>query len=91
MANTKSAKKAVRKIAKRTEINKARRTQLRSHVRSVEEALASGDAQAASAALKTAQPVIAKTAKAGVIHKNTASRKISRLSQRVKALSAPQA
>ncbi len=88
MANTKSAKKAVRKIAKRTEINKSKRTILRTHVRRVEEALASGDADAAKAALQSAQPVLAKTAKAGVIHKNTASRKISRLSQRVKALSA---
>ncbi|MEL7048972.1 MAG: 30S ribosomal protein S20 [Pseudomonadota bacterium] len=88
MANTKSAKKAVRQIAKRTEINKSRRTQLRSHVRQVEEALEAGDAAAATQALRAAQPVIAKVGQAGVIHPNTASRKISRLSARVKALSA---
>ncbi|MEO1282713.1 MAG: 30S ribosomal protein S20 [Pseudomonadota bacterium] len=91
MANTKSAKKAVRQIAKRTEINKTRRTQLRSHVRQVEEAIAAGDAEAATEALRSAQPVIAKVGQAGVIHRNTASRKISRLSARVKALSGAQA
>lgn len=88
MANTKSAKKAVRKITTRTDINKARRTRLRSYVRQVEEAIASGNAETAQEALRKAQPVIVKTAQSGVIHRNTAARKISRLSQRVKSLSA---
>ena len=88
MANTKSAQKAVRQIARRTARNKVRRTRLRTTVRKVEEAIASGDQAAATAALKDAQPVIMRTAQAGVIHKNTASRKVSRLAARVKKMSA---
>ena len=88
MANTKSAKKATRKIARRTEINKSRKTRMRTTVRKVEEALASGDAAAAAEALKNAQPELMRAAQRGVLHKNTASRKVSRLSARVKALSA---
>lgn len=88
MANTSSAKKATRKIARRTEINKNRRSRVRSFIRKVEEALASGDKSAAEAALKAAQPELMRAAGRGVFHKNTASRKVSRLAQRVKTLSA---
>ena len=86
MANTKSAKKATRKIAHRTEINMVPRTRMRSYVRKVEEAIASGDKQAARTALQEAQPQIMKAASRGIIHKNTASRKVSRLTHRVEAL-----
>lgn len=88
MANTVSAKKATRKIARRTEVNKARRSRIRSFVRKVEEAIASGDKAAAEAALKAAQPELQRGATKGVMHRNTASRKVSRLAQRVKAISA---
>jgi len=88
MANTKSAKKATRVAARRAEINKNRRSSLRSSVRKVEEALAAGDQAAAQAALALAQPELMRGAQKGVIHKNAASRKVSRLSSRVKALKA---
>jgi small subunit ribosomal protein S20 len=88
MANTKSAKKAARQAESRTLINKARRSRMRTFVRKVEEAIASGDKQAAAVALREAQPQIMRSALKGIIHKNTASRKISRLSARIKALSA---
>lgn len=88
MANTTSAKKATRKMARRTEINKSRRTRVRGFIRKVEEAIASGDKTAASEALKVAQPEMMRAASKGVYHKNTVSRKISRLAQRVKAVSA---
>ena len=88
MANTSSAKKATRKIAARTAINKNRRSRVRSYVRKVEEALASGDKGAAEAALKAAQPELMRAATKGVLHRNTASRKVSRLAQRVKTLGA---
>ncbi len=88
MANTTSAKKATRKIARRTAVNKARRSRVRSFVRKVEEAIASGDQALAAAALKAAQPELMRAATKGVLHANTASRKVSRLAQRVKALSA---
>jgi small subunit ribosomal protein S20 len=86
MANTKSAKKATRKIARRTEINKGRRSRMRGAVRSVEEAIASGDAKAAQAALKTAEPALMRAAQSGVMHKSTASRKVSRLSHQIAKL-----
>lgn len=86
MANTTSAKKAIRKIAARTAVNKDRRSRMRTFVRKVEEALASGDKKAAEVALRAAQPEIMRAAQKGVIHKNTASRKVSRFAQRVKAL-----
>ena len=86
MANTTSARKATRKIARRTEINKARRSVLRNSVRKVEEAIASGDRNAATAALKTAEPVIMRAAQRGVVHKNNASRKVSRLAHRITKL-----
>ncbi len=88
MANTSSAKKAARKIARRTAINKNRRSRVRTFVRKVEEALATGDKAAAEAALKAAQPELMRAATKGVLHRNTASRKVSRLAQRVKALNA---
>jgi small subunit ribosomal protein S20 len=86
MANTPSAKKAARKIARRTEINKVSRSRMRSFIRRVEEAIASGDKDAARAALRAAQPQIMKAATKGIVHKNTAARKVSRLSHRVEAL-----
>jgi len=86
MANTTSARKATRKIARRTEINKTRRSLLRNSVRKVEEAISSGDRTAASAALKAAEPVIMRAAQRGVVHKNNASRKVSRLAHRVAKL-----
>jgi small subunit ribosomal protein S20 len=86
MANTKSARKAARKIARRTEINKARRSRLRSTVGKIEEAIASGDKTKALAAFKEAEPIIMRSAQKGVIHQNTASRKVSRLAQRLAKL-----
>lgn len=88
MANTSSAKKATRKIARRTAINKNRRSRVRTYVRKVEEALASGDRAAAEAAFSAAQPELMRAATKGVMHRNTASRKVSRLAQRLKALPA---
>jgi small subunit ribosomal protein S20 len=86
MANTSSARKATRVIARRTEINKTRRSLLRNSVRKVEEAIASGDRSKALAALKEAEPVIIRSAQKGVVHRNAASRKVSRLTQRVAKL-----
>jgi len=83
MANTSSARKAARKIARRTEINKGRRSQLRSFVRKVEEAIAAGDPGQAVAALKAAEPVIMRSAQKGIVHRNAASRKVSRLTHRI--------
>jgi small subunit ribosomal protein S20 len=88
MANTPSAKKATRKIAHRTAVNKNRRSRVRTFVRKVEEALAAGDKAAAETAFQNAQPELMRAASKGVLHKNTASRKVSRLAQRVKGLSA---
>ena len=86
MANTSSARKAARKIARRTEINRRRRSQLRSFVRKVEEAIDAGDRAQAVAALKMAQPVIIRAAQKGVVHRNAANRKVSRLTHRVAKL-----
>jgi small subunit ribosomal protein S20 len=86
MANTTSAKKAVRKIARRTAVNKSRRSQMRTYVRKVEEAIAAKDPKVAAAALHEAEPLVARAAQKGILHKNTAARKISRLTKRVKAL-----
>jgi small subunit ribosomal protein S20 len=86
MANTKSAKKAARQAVRRTEVNKARTTRARTAVRSVEEAIKAGDKDAASKALSSAGPILARTAQKGVLHKKTASRKTSRLTARVKAM-----
>ena len=88
MANTPSAKKAARKIARQTATNKARRSRVRTYLRQVEEAIASGDQNAANEAFKSAQPEIMRAASKGVMHANTASRKVSRLNARIKALGA---
>ncbi len=88
MANTKSAKKAVRQITRRTAVNKNRRSNMRSYLRKVEEAIASGDKDAAQAALRVAEPVVARTAQLGILHRRAASRKVSRLAKRVGALGA---
>ena len=88
MANTRSAKKAVRKIARRTEVNKTRRTRMRTFIRKVEEAVASADKAAAIEALKSAQPVIMRAVTKGILKRNTASRKVSRLAASVNKLSA---
>ena len=86
MANTPSAKKATRKIARRTAVNKARRSRMRTFTKKVEEAIASGNLEAAAAALSVAEPIIMRAAQKGIVHKNTASRNVSRLSHRVHAL-----
>ena len=88
MANTSSAKKMVRKITRRTERNKSRRTRIRSYVRQVEEAIAAGDQTLANGALKAAEPEIMRGVSKGVLHMNTASRKVSRLARRVNNMSA---
>ncbi|PRY93229.1 SSU ribosomal protein S20P [Hasllibacter halocynthiae] len=87
MANSPQAKKRARQNEKRYAINKARRSRIRTQLRKVEEAIASGDRSAAAEALKAAQPELMRGVTKGVIHKNTAARKMSRLSGRVKALS----
>ena len=86
MANTKSAKKATRVISRRTEVNKARRTNMRGYLRAVEEAITAGDAKKAADALTAAEPKIMRAAQNGVIHRNTASRKVARLAKRVRKL-----
>lgn len=88
MANSPGAKKRVRQLARRTMINKSRRSRMRTFIRRVEEAISSGDSDKAREALKNAQPEIMRSVSRGIMHKNTASRKISRLSARVKAISA---
>lgn len=87
MANTSSAEKAIRKIARRTAINGARRSRMRTFWRKVEEALAAGDASGAKAALVAAESETMRAVSRGVLHKNTGSRKVSRLAGRVRALS----
>lgn len=86
MANTKSAKKATRVIARRTEVNKSRRSNMRTYLREVELAIASGDARKAQDALKAAEPKIMRAAQKGVIHRNTASRRVARLTAQVRKL-----
>ncbi|MFV0431340.1 MAG: 30S ribosomal protein S20 [Alphaproteobacteria bacterium] len=86
MANIASAKKRIRTTARRTEINTNRRSRMRSYVRKAEEAIASGDKDLAVSAFRTAESEIAKAHKAGILHKNTAARKTSRLAARVKAI-----
>jgi small subunit ribosomal protein S20 len=88
MPNTRSAEKRVRKTARRTAVNKNRKSEIRTAVRKVEEAITGGDQKAATAALKAAEPQIMKGVSRGVIHKNTGSRKVSRLAARVKKLGA---
>ena len=86
MANTPQSKKRARQIERRTDVNKARRSRIRTFIRKVEEAIASGDQTAATEALKVAQPEIMRGVTKGVVHKNTAARKFSRLTKRAAAL-----
>lgn len=86
MAHTLSAKKRIRQTASRTERNKARRSRIRTFIRKVEEAIATGNATEARTALEAAEPEIARGVSKGVVKQNTASRKISRLAHRVNAL-----
>ena len=86
MANTTSAKKATRKIARRTIVNKSRRTQMRGAIRTVEEAIKSGDRDAALKAMKHAEPELMQAAQRNIIHKNNASRKVSRLTHQIAKL-----
>lgn len=88
MANTKSAKKAARQTIRKTEVNKSRRSRTRTAVKKVEEAIKAGKADEALAALRGAEPEMMRAARAGVMHKNTASRKVSRLSKAIKAIKA---
>ena len=88
MANTPQSAKRARQSETRYAINKARRSRIRTYLRKVEEAIASGDQTAAAEALKNAQPELARGITKGVLHKNTVARKMSRLSSRVKALNA---
>lgn len=86
MAHAKSAKKRIRQTARRTAVNRARTSRVRSYIKNVETAIASGDKKSAEAALKAAQPEIQRGATKGIIHRNTASRKLSRLSAQIKKL-----
>ena len=86
MANTSSAKKAARKIARRTAVNKARRSRMRSTLRAVDEAIASGDRNKALEAMKNAEPALMRAARQGQVHRNTASRKVSRLTHQIAKL-----
>ena len=88
MANTPGSKKAIRKIARRTEVNANRRSRVRTFLRKFEEALTGGDAEAAKSAFITAQSELMRAVSKGVVHKNTGSRKVSRLAARLKKLSA---
>ena len=86
MANTTSARKAARRNARRTEVNKARRSRMRSYVGKVEDAIAAGDRDKALAALKEAEPILMRSAQKGIVHKNAASRKVARLNGQVAKL-----
>ncbi|MDD9328890.1 MAG: 30S ribosomal protein S20 [Bartonella sp.] len=86
MANTPSAKKAIRKIAMRTQVNKARRSRVRTFIRKLDDALACGDKAFAEVAFKNFEPEIMRAVSKGVFHKNTAARKVSRFAKRLKAL-----
>ena len=86
MPNTKSARKAARQSARRTSVNRARRSRLRTAVRQVEEAIAAGDRARALAAMAEAEPVIIRAGQRNVVHRNAARRKVSRLAHRIAAL-----
>jgi small subunit ribosomal protein S20 len=86
MANNPGAKKSIRKIARRTEVNKSRRSRVRTYLRKFEEALAGGDASVAKTAFIEAQSELMRAVSKGVVHKNTGSRKVSRLAARLKKL-----
>jgi small subunit ribosomal protein S20 len=87
MANSPQAKKRARQLERRTAINKNRRSRIRTFLRKVEEAIDSGDKEAATAAFRAAQPELMRGVTKGIFHKNTASRKVSRLASRVKSIS----
>jgi small subunit ribosomal protein S20 len=91
MANSEQSKKRARQSETRYAVNKARRSRVRTYIRKVEEALAAGDAAAAEEALKNAQPELMRGVSKGILHKNTASRKVSRLASRVKTLAGTKA
>jgi small subunit ribosomal protein S20 len=86
MANTKSAKKAARQAVRRTIVNKARRSRMRSAIRKVEEAIAAGDRTRALAAMADAEPALIRAAQKGIVHRNSAQRKVSRLSHQIAKL-----
>ncbi|MEG3617088.1 30S ribosomal protein S20 [Magnetovibrio sp. PR-2] len=86
MANHKSAKKRIRQTARRTDVNGARRSSIRTAIKKVEAAIIAGDKETAASALKAAEPEMMRGAQLGVFHKNTMSRKVSRLSASIKAL-----
>lgn len=86
MANSPSAKKRIRQTARRTAVNHARKSRMRTFLRKVEEAITGGDREVAASALRQAQPELSRAAAKGVIHKNAASRKMSRLARRVKEM-----
>jgi small subunit ribosomal protein S20 len=86
MANTKSARKAARQIARRTVVNKVRRTRVRTALRKVEEAITAGDRTAAAAAMTEAEPAIIRAGQKGIVHRNAARRKVSRLAHRIAKL-----
>ncbi len=88
MPNTTSAKKATRKIARKTAINKQRRSRYATYIHAVEDAITAGDGKKAREALSKAEPVIMRAAQSGVLHRNTAARKVSRLNSRVHKLGA---
>ncbi len=88
MATHKSAEKRIRQTKRRTDVNQARLSRFRSSVRKVEDAITNGDKKAAEAAMRVAEPELVKSAAKGLIHRNTATRKISRLVQRIKSMSA---
>ena len=87
MANSPQAKKRARQIERRTAVNKTRKYRIRTFLRKVEESIESGDKNAAVAALRAAQPELMRGVTKGIFHKNTASRKVSRLASRVKSIS----
>jgi len=87
MANNAGARKAIRKIAARTEVNKARRTRVRTYLRKFQEAVAAGDAGVAKSAFVQAQSELMRAVSKGVVHKNTGSRKVSRLAAQLKKIS----
>lgn len=86
MAHSKQAKKRIRQTVRRTVVNRSRRSRIRTHIRSVEEAIASGDKTAAEAALKVAEPEIMRGRRMGIMHINTAARKVSQLNRRINAM-----
>ncbi len=86
MPNIASAKKRLRQTERRTKVNRSRRSRMRGYVRNVEEAIAGGDKSVAQAALQVAEPELARGAQKGIIHRNTAQRKVSQLTRRVNAM-----